>query len=122
MVDAGIQSPGIHVLFGLDLQNVGRTLNDLCWLLTTSVRKIGLRDRQTQPATFSLSYTSDSFYSLRIQEWKLQIASSLYVLRMWVEQSYKHVKHELGWSQYQVRSDKAIRWHWQLVCCAYSVL
>jgi MinD-like ATPase involved in chromosome partitioning or flagellar assembly len=28
MVDAGIQSPGIHVLFGLDQQNVGRTLND----------------------------------------------------------------------------------------------
>ena len=28
MVDAVIQSPGIHVLFGLDLQNVGRTLND----------------------------------------------------------------------------------------------
>ena len=28
MVDAGIQSPGIHVLFGLDHQNVGRTLND----------------------------------------------------------------------------------------------
>ena len=44
----------------------------------------------------------------------------LYGLRMWVEQSYKHVKHELGWSQYQVRSDKAIRRHWQLVCCAFS--
>ncbi len=44
----------------------------------------------------------------------------LYGLRMWVEQSYKHVKHELGWSQYQVRSDRAIRRHWQLVCCAFS--
>jgi SRSO17 transposase len=44
----------------------------------------------------------------------------LYGLRMWVEQSYKHVKHALGWSQYQVRSDKAIRRHWQLVCCAFS--
>src|SRR6266566_1978292 len=31
----------------------------------------------------------------------------LYGLRMWVEQSYKHVKHALGWSQYQVRSDTA---------------
>ena len=29
----------------------------------------------------------------------------LYGLRMWVEQSYKQVKHTLGWSQYQVRSD-----------------
>jgi hypothetical protein len=44
----------------------------------------------------------------------------LYGLRMWVEQSYKQVKHVLGWSSYQVRSDKAIRRHWQLVCCAFS--
>jgi hypothetical protein len=45
----------------------------------------------------------------------------LYGLRTWVEQSYKHVKHALGWSQYQVRSDQAIRRHWQLVCCAFSL-
>jgi hypothetical protein len=44
----------------------------------------------------------------------------LYGFGMWVEQSYKHVKHALGWSQYQVRSDKAIRRHWQLVWCAFS--
>jgi len=39
---------------------------------------------------------------------------------MWVEQSYKQVKHVLGWSDYQVRSDLAIRGHWQLVCVAFS--
>jgi SRSO17 transposase len=44
----------------------------------------------------------------------------LYGLRQWVEQSYKQIKHALGWSQYQVRRDKAIRRHWQLVCCAFS--
>lgn len=44
----------------------------------------------------------------------------LYGLRTWVEQSYKQVKHVLGWSHYQVRSDQAIRRHWQLVCCAFS--
>jgi SRSO17 transposase len=44
----------------------------------------------------------------------------LYGLRMWVEQSYKQVKHVLGWSDYQVRSDIAIRRHWQLVCCAFT--
>jgi SRSO17 transposase len=44
----------------------------------------------------------------------------LYGLRMWVEQSYKQVKHVLGWSDYQVRSDIAIRRHWQLVMCAFS--
>jgi hypothetical protein len=44
----------------------------------------------------------------------------LYGLRMWVEQSYKQVKHTLGWSDCQVRSDLAIRRHWQLVCVAFS--
>ncbi len=50
----------------------------------------------------------------------LQDVVRLYGLRMWIEQSYKHVKHVLGWSEYQVRSDRAIRRHWQLVCCAFS--
>lgn len=44
----------------------------------------------------------------------------LYGLRMWVEQSYKQTKHALGWSDYQVRSDRAIRRHWELVCCAFA--
>lgn len=44
----------------------------------------------------------------------------LYGLRNWVEQSYKQVKHELGWADFMVRSDQAIRRHWQLVCCAFS--
>jgi hypothetical protein len=44
----------------------------------------------------------------------------LYGLRNWVEQSYKQVKHELGWADFMVRADEAIRRHWQLVCCAFS--
>ena len=44
----------------------------------------------------------------------------LYSLRNWVEQSYKQVKSELGWADFQVRSDRAIRRHWQLVWCAFS--
>jgi hypothetical protein len=43
----------------------------------------------------------------------------LYGLRNWVEQGYKQVKHELGWADFQVRGDRAIRRHWQLVCCAF---
>ncbi len=39
---------------------------------------------------------------------------------MWVEQSYKQVKHVLGWSDYQVRSGLAMRRHWQLACCAFT--
>jgi hypothetical protein len=44
----------------------------------------------------------------------------LYALRNWVEQSYKQAKNELGWADFQVRSDTAIRRHWILVCCAFS--
>jgi hypothetical protein len=44
----------------------------------------------------------------------------LYGLRLWVEQSYKQVKGQLGWADFQVRADTAIQRHWQLVCCAFS--
>jgi DDE superfamily endonuclease len=44
----------------------------------------------------------------------------LYGLRNWVEQSYKQVKHELGWADFMVRADRAIRRHWHLVFCAFS--
>jgi len=44
----------------------------------------------------------------------------LYGLRQWVEQAYRQVKGALGWADFQVRSDRAIRRHWQLVCCAFS--
>jgi len=43
----------------------------------------------------------------------------LYGLRQWVEQGYKQVKQELGWADFQVRSDRAIRRHWALVGCAF---
>jgi hypothetical protein len=44
----------------------------------------------------------------------------LYGLRMWVEQGYKQMKQELGWADWQVRADRAIRRHWALVCTAFS--
>jgi hypothetical protein len=37
-----------------------------------------------------------------------------------IEQSYKQVKDELGWADFQVRSDAAIRRHQVLVNCAFS--
>jgi hypothetical protein len=37
-----------------------------------------------------------------------------------IEQGYKQVKGELGWADFQVRSDRAIRRHWALVYCAFS--
>jgi len=43
----------------------------------------------------------------------------LYSIRNWIEQSYKQVKDELGWADFQVRSDVAIRRHQVLVNCAF---
>jgi hypothetical protein len=44
----------------------------------------------------------------------------IYGIRHWTGQSYKQVKDELGWADFQVRSDTAIRRHQALVCCAFS--
>jgi DDE superfamily endonuclease len=56
----------------------------------------------------------------RAQQADLADIVRLYGLRNWVEQGYKQVKGELGWADFQVRSDRAIRRHWTLVCCAFS--
>jgi hypothetical protein len=56
----------------------------------------------------------------RAQQAQLSKIVGLYGLRNWVEQGYKQVKGELGWADFQVRSDRAIRRHWTLVCCAFS--
>jgi SRSO17 transposase len=83
-----------------------QTLPNLAtWYLTTNLPAPGSHERQTE----------NDLAPASIQE-----VVRLYGLRMWVEQSYKQVKHALGWSDYQVRSDLAIRRHWQLVCCAFS--
>jgi DDE superfamily endonuclease len=58
--------------------------------------------------------------SRRAQQAQLAEIVELYALRNWVEQGYKQVKGELGWADFQVRSDRAIRRHWTLVCCAFS--
>jgi len=44
----------------------------------------------------------------------------LYGLRNWIEQGYKQMKDELGWADFMVQSDRAIRRHWTLVCCAFA--
>ena len=44
----------------------------------------------------------------------------IYGIRHWIEQGYKQVKDELGWADFQVRSDTAIRRHQVLVNCAFS--
>jgi DDE superfamily endonuclease len=56
----------------------------------------------------------------RAQQAQLAEIVGAYGLRNWVEQGYKQVKDELGWADFQVRSDRAIRRHWTLVCLAFS--
>src|SRR6266487_1798692 len=43
----------------------------------------------------------------------------IYGIRHWTGQGYKQVKDELGWADFQVRSDIAIRRHQALVSCAF---
>ena len=44
----------------------------------------------------------------------------LYGRRNWVERQFKPIKHSLGWSQYQLRSDRAMRRHWAVVQSAFA--
>ena len=67
------------------------------------------------PAPGSLRATESRLIPAEVAE-----VVRLYSLRSWIEQSYKQVKNALGWAHYQVRSDLAIRRHWQLVCCAFT--
>jgi hypothetical protein len=44
----------------------------------------------------------------------------IYGIRRWNEQSYEQVKDELGWADFEVHSDAAIRRHQVLVNCAFG--
>jgi SRSO17 transposase len=44
----------------------------------------------------------------------------IYRLRDWIEHYYKPAKHELGWADFQVRSEQAIVRHWRLVMLAFT--
>jgi DDE superfamily endonuclease len=51
---------------------------------------------------------------------RLEEVVRIYGIRHWTEQGYKQVKDQLGWADFQVRSDIAIRRHQVLVTCAFS--
>ena len=72
------------------------------------------------PATLPEAATWYLATTLPVRAAELAEIVRLYGLRNWVEQAYKQVKHSLGWSQYQVRSDRAMRRHWALVQCAFA--
>jgi hypothetical protein len=75
------------------------------------------------PSTWSLVTNLPLPGTMRAQTSTLSAAdlaavTRRYGLRNWVEQSDKQQKDELGWADFMVRSDRAIRRHGQLVVCA----
>jgi SRSO17 transposase len=58
--------------------------------------------------------------SLPLAQVSAEQVYEIYRLRDWIEHYYKPVKHELGWADYQMRTERAIVRHWQLVMLAYT--
>jgi Transposase DDE domain len=82
---------------------------------TKSVRLVAatLDPRQLKPeSTYYLATSLAQVSAKQVDE--------IYRLRDWIERYYKPVKHELGWADYQMRSERAIVRHWQLVMLAYT--
>jgi SRSO17 transposase len=73
-------------------------------------------DRRTLPELRTWYLTTN----LPCEQVPLAEVVRLYGLRHWIEQGYKQMKDELGWADFMVRSDRAIRRHWTLVCCAFA--
>ena len=79
--------------------------------------------RTRPPGTWSRTWPGPAARASEESPWpaaRLAEIVRIYGLRHWVEQSYKQVKDELGWADFQVRSDIAIRRHQVLVNCAFS--
>ncbi|WP_205665102.1 transposase, partial [Caldimonas tepidiphila] len=63
----------------------------------------------TDPATLPPLSTWYLSTNLLLDKAPLPHLVWLYGLRVWIEEHYKRVKHELGWADFMVRSDRAIR-------------
>ena len=72
------------------------------------------------PATLKPDNTWYLATTLPLEEASPGQVYELYRLRDWIEHYYKPAKHELGWADYQVRPERAIVRHWQLVMLAYT--
>jgi len=84
---------------------------------TKGVRLVAatLDPRQLKPE--STWYLATSF---PLAEVGAEQVYEIYRLRDWIEHYDKPVKHELGWTDYQMRPERAIVRHWQLVMLAYT--
>jgi len=83
---------------------------------TTGVRLVAAT---LDPATLKPESTWYLATSLSLREASPAQVDALYRLREWSEHFYKPAKHELGWADYQVRPERAVVRHWQLVLLAY---
>jgi len=72
------------------------------------------------PATLKPENTGYLATTLLLEEASPAQVYELYRLRDWIEHYYKPAKHELGWADYQVRPERAMVRHWQLVMLAYT--
>jgi SRSO17 transposase len=72
------------------------------------------------PATLKPESTWYLATSLPLSEASAEQVYAVYRLRDWIEHFYKPAKHELGWADYQMRPERAIVRHWQLVLLAYT--
>jgi SRSO17 transposase len=72
------------------------------------------------PATLKPESTWYLATSLPLSQSSPEQVYAVYRLRDWIEHFYKPAKHELGWADYQLRPERAIVRHWQLVLLAYT--
>jgi SRSO17 transposase len=84
---------------------------------TTGIRLIAAT---LDPAMLKPESTWYLATSLALAQVSAEQVYEIYRLRDWIEHFYKPVKHELGWADYQLRPERAIVRHWQLVMLAYT--
>jgi hypothetical protein len=84
---------------------------------TTGVRLVAAT---LDPAMLKPESTWYLATSLPLGEARPEPVYALYRLREWIEHCYKPAKHALGWADYQLRPERAIVRHWQLVLLAYT--
>jgi hypothetical protein len=70
------------------------------------------------PAKLKPESTGYLATSLALEEASPEVVYAWYHLRDWTRHCYKPVKHELGWADDQLRPERAMVRHWQLVLLA----
>jgi SRSO17 transposase len=84
---------------------------------TTPVRLIAAT---LDPATLKPASTWYLATALPLSAASPEQVYAVYRLREGIEHFYKPAQHELGWADYQLRPERAIVRHWQLVLLAYT--